>query len=246
MAGSGGGSGPSGDRPDSAPAIGAELDRIEAAIGAGERRLGAVGFWRVVRRLKLDPASAEAFAERVGRIDREAFERTVRVRIPVPIGNAALALGMLVGALAIVVAIEVTNPTVAAVALLASAAILSVSVHDLAHWAAGRAAGIRFVAYFPGGPLRIQPGLKTDYASYLRARPEARAAMHASGALASKAAPFVSLAFSPASHAAGWAFWAVLGFGLAQIVTDVVWSTKRSDWKRARRERAIARELGGA
>jgi hypothetical protein len=33
---------------------------------------------------------------------------------------------------------------------------------------AGRAAGIRFTGWFLDGPTRLQPGLKIDYASYLR------------------------------------------------------------------------------
>jgi hypothetical protein len=36
----------------------------------------------------------------------------------------------------------------------------------------------------------------------------------------------------------------VFGFGLLQIATDALWSTRRSDWKKVRRELRIAREAG--
>src|SRR5439155_23826878 len=47
---------------------------------------------------------------------------------------------------------------------------------------AGVAAGIRFIGWFLDGPTRLQPGLKIDYASYLRTPARRRAWMHAAGA----------------------------------------------------------------
>jgi len=219
----------------------AELERIERAVEAGATGLSGLGFWRLVRELKADPALAERFADRAGRIDQEAFVRGVRVRLPVGLGNAALGVGTALGAALLGWAVACDEPGQAAIGLIGSAAVLSVSVHDLGHWAAGRAAGIRFTSYFLDGPLRIQPGLKTDYATYLRASPRGRARMHAAGAVATKAAPFVSLALWPATSAPGWAALVVLGMGLVQITTDVLWSTKKSDWKRYLRERRFAR-----
>src|SRR5919201_1995190 len=46
-----------------------------------------------------------------------------------------------------------------------------------------------------------------------------------------------------ATDAPAWAALVVLGYGLVQIVTDVLWSTKKSDWKRYARERRIAGEV---
>jgi hypothetical protein len=113
-------------------------------------------------------------------------------------------------------------------------------------------AGIRFTHYFLDGPFRIQPGIKTDYASYLRTPASRRASMHAAGALASKVAPFVVFGWAYAAHwrrdwelLPAWSLWAVLGLGVLQIVTDIVWSTRRSDWKKVRRELRIARETQG-
>ena len=116
------------------------------------------------------------------------------------------------------------------------------TLHDLAHWAWGRAVGIRFLCYFLDGPFRVQPGLKTDYATYLRTPPRSRAAMHASGAVASKLAPLVPLVATPLAHAPLWAVLALVGLTLLQIGTDVAFSLKRSDWKKVRRELAVASE----
>jgi hypothetical protein len=131
----------------------------------------------------------------------------------------------------------------------AAAGGLSVNLHDLAHWVVGRMVGIRFTAYFLKKPL-LTPGLKIDYASYLRTSPGARAWMHASGAIVSKIAPFAVFAAVYLPHrSAGydlfpsWSLWAILAIGVVQIVTDVLFSTKKSDWKRFRRERAVARSM---
>ena len=70
-----------------------------------------------------------------------------------------------------------------------------------------------------------------------------RAWFHASGAIASKLAPFVAVALAPATNAPAWAVLAAAAFGVLQIVIDVLFSTKSSDWKRFRRERGVARYL---
>jgi hypothetical protein len=218
--------------------------RIEAAVDAGETDLGRLGFWRLVGRVKRDPAVADHWAEVVGRIDRVAFERGVRLRVPVWLGNALLVGGTLVGVGAVGVAVRTDNEVLAGLALVAAGAIWSVTWHDLAHWVVGRTVGIAFTAYFVGGPFPPRPGLKTDYATYLRTPAMSRAWMHASGALATKLAPFVALAFWPAADAPWWSAVALLALGAGQIVTDVVFSVRSSDWKKVRRERTIARQLG--
>ncbi len=224
--------------------------RIEAAVDAGRTDLRALGFWSLLAKVKADPALSAHWAEAAGRIDRKAFEARVRWRFPVWLGNAVLLVGTLVGSFAVGLAFGSDSEAVAGVALVFAALAWAASVHDLAHWLTGRIAGIRFSSYFLTGPLPPyllpgpfppRPGLKTDYASYLRAAPTARAWMHASGAIATKAAPFAALAFWPATDAPAWAAWAIVGFGLFAMATDVLFSTRKSDWKKVRRELAIAR-----
>ena len=228
--------------------------RIEREVEEGRRDLGALGFWRLVRQIKRDPALALHWAEEVGRIDRAAFERWVRPRFPVWFGNAVLLGGSAVLVAFVPVALALARdaaspePVLPGLMVLAAAGGLSVTLHDPAHWVIGRVAGIRFDRYFLDGPFRIQPGIKLDYASYLRASPRGRAWMHAAGAVASKVAPFAVFAAAYLPHRTAnydlfppWAMWGTLGFGVLQIVTDLWWSTRKSDWKKVRRELRVAR-----
>ena len=215
--------------------------RIEEAVDRGETDLRTLGFWKLLAKVKVEPALSEHWADVAGRIDQKAFEQGVRPRFPVWFGNGVLLAGTAVGAGAIWFALTTSDPTLSGIALIASAGILSVSLHDVAHLAVGRLVGIRFTSYFFGGPFPPRPGIKTDYATYLRATPEERALMHASGVIASKIAPFISLAFWPASDAPAWAAWAIVAIGVGQVATDMLFSTKSSDWKKVRRERKVAR-----
>jgi hypothetical protein len=65
--------------------------------------------------------------------------------------------------------------------------------------------------------------------------------MHASGAIVTKAIPFLLIPASllmPAMPA--WVPIVLLALGIIQIVTDVVWSTRASDWAKYRREMTYA------
>jgi hypothetical protein len=229
--------------------LGAELDRVETAVDAGDTDLGRLGFWRLVALIKRDDELIDRYAEQVGRIDAKVFRARVRFRVPVWIGNAFLLVVVAVGGLAVWVAVETSprttpdaDPTVAGLALLVAAGAWAVGFHSPTHWLVGRLMGIRFRDYFLGGKPIPYPGLKTDYATYLRVDPIRRAWMHASGAIATKLAPFLALAFAPAAGAPAWAVAALLALAALQIVTDAVISTKRSDWKKVRRELGVARE----
>jgi hypothetical protein len=233
--------------------LAAELDRIESAVEAGDTDLRALGFWRVVGLIKGEDELVERHAEQVGRIDAKAFRARVRLRVPVWMGNVALLGLTAVGVAGLVLAgtrgthnfTFDDDPTLAGIGLLVAAGAWSVGLHSPTHWLVGRLVGIRYTDYFLGGPPPPRPGLKSDYATYLRATPTARAWMHASGALATKLAPFLVLALATRIDAPGWAVAILWVLGIGQIVTDVVFSTKTSDWKKVRRELAVARARRG-
>lgn len=218
-----------------------DLDRIEAAVDAGSSDLKALGFWRLVARVKPDRMLVDRYADQIGRIDGAAFRSGVRFRIPVWAGNAILLTGVAVGLAGAIAARSVSSSTLAGLLLIAAGLIWSVSLHSPTHWFVGYLASIRFTDYFLGGPPPPRPGLKSDYATYLRADPASRAWMHASGAIATKLAPFLALVFWPGSGARWWSAVALIAIGLLQIGTDLAFSVKSSDWKKFRRERAIAK-----
>ncbi len=229
--------------------IEAALDRAEAAVEAG-LRLRGTGFWPVVDSVRRDRALADRHADRMAVIDRRAFEQGVRLRVPVGIGVAGLVLGTLLGFVAIAVPFfyawggvlcgfaEPCEPTLpAALLFLAGFLLVLVCTHCLTHLVVGRAFGIRFTHVFLGGPPPPRPGLKIDYASYLRTGPRARAAMHASGAIVTKLVPFAFLVPAVQFYFGwSWLTWLLLVIGIAQIVTDITLSTKVSDWKKVLRE----------
>jgi hypothetical protein len=232
-------------RPSAPADVDAELDRIEEAVAAGQHDLGALGFWPIVARVKRDDTLVGAFADRIGRIDAAAFRAWARVRVPVWVGTALLLAAFLAGAAAIAVAANIDDPVWAGLLLIAAGGIWCVALHSPSHQLVGWLFGIRFTDYFLGG-LPPRPGLKIDYASYLRADPTRRAWMHASGAIATKLAPFLALAFLPLTEAPWWAAGGLLALAAAQIVTDLLFSVKSGDWKKFRREMAVARERRAA
>ena len=215
-------------------------------MDAGTTDLKALGFWPLVATVKLDRLLVIEHADQIGRIDTKAFRTGVRARVPVWVGNAVLLLGVVVGGLAVGAAFAWETPVWKGLALIAAGVIWSVAVHSPTHWLVGTMIEIRWTDYFLGGPPPPRPGLKSDYATYLRAEPDSRAWMHASGAIATKLAPFVALAFWPASGAPWWAAAALAGIGVLQIVTDLTLSTKSSDWKKFRREKHLARRRRAA
>jgi hypothetical protein len=223
--------------------LGVLLDRIEAAVAEGRTDLKALGFWGIVRRVKVDRVLIDLHADQIGRIDTAAFRARVRPRMPVWAGNLLLVLGIAVGGGAVAVAYLADTAWIQGVSLLLAGAIWAITIHSPAHWLVGRAIGIRFTDYFLGGPPPPRPGIKTDYGTYLKADPDSRAWFHASGAIATKLAPFLALAFWPGSGAPWWSAVALLALGVLQILTDVTLSVKSSDWMRFKREKAVARSM---
>lgn len=235
--------------------LGGELDRIEAAVDLGQTDLRRLGFWRVVGLLKRDEELLDRHADQVGRIDAKAFRARVRLRAPVWVGIVLqlLGIGVAVGLVAFAVwnagagaARAIDVELASGVGLPLAAFSLAAGIHTFAHYVVGRSVGIRFSDFFFAIPPPPLPGLKTDYGTYLRTGPVARAWMHASGAVATKLAPFAVLAFAPAADAPGWTVAVLVALGVFQIATDVLFSTKASDWKKVRRELGVARARRGA
>lgn len=220
------------------------LGQAESDLGEpGRADLRRSGFWRAVAAVKGEPALADRYAERIGRIDRAAFERSVRLRLPAWVGVLLDLLGVAIGVVLMVVAPSFAAPWRELSFLAGVAAILGAS-HTLTHWIVGTAIGIRFSHWFSKPPRTPQPGFKIDYASYLRTPARRRAWMHASGAIVTKLVPFAALPLALAIGLDGWAVRLLLILGIGQLLTDALLSTRHSDWKRFRREMRLASQGG--
>ena len=212
-----------------------------ALAGGGTVDLRALGFWRAVARVKREKSLRFRYAERIARIDRSAFAQRVPTRTAAAVGVAVLGLGTAVGVLLLGAAASLGHPWRELVVLAGAGALIG-ATHDLAHFFVGAALGIRFTDFFVDVPKRKpQPGLKLDYASYLRAPAAARAWMHASGAIVSKLVPFVVIPYAVAIACDAWAAVVLAAIGVISIATDLLFSVKASDWKRFRREMRLVR-----
>lgn len=225
-----------------------ERSEVERILGAVEARLATdpeaglqgSGFWKAVAAVKRDPALVGEFAGRIAAADRTAFERWALRTVPIGVGTAAAVVGTALGLVLVGLAYNTPDPW-NGLLLLAGSGVLLVTTHGLAHLVVGRLVGIRFTHWFIGTVARPQPGVKTDYAGYLAASARGRAWMHASGALVSKVVPF---ALIPAGLVAGvprWVTTLLAVVGVVSVITDILWSTHFSDWKKFRREMAVAR-----
>lgn len=215
------------------------LNACEVQLGFGSPpEINGTGFWPAVHAVKSQPELIDQFADRIGAIDKAAFNSWARLVIPISLGTVIAVVGVLIG-LSIISAAALI-PRWNGIVFLVGTGILIGTTHGLGHLVVGFIGGIRFNAWFIGRG-RPQPGVKTDYATYLRATPKARAWMHASGAIVTKAIPFLLVPVAlAASEIPVWVSLVLIGLGIVQIATDVVWSTKSSDWAKYSRERAFA------
>jgi hypothetical protein len=217
--------------------ISATLDASEAALAEGESTgVAGTGFWKAVAAIKHNPGLADEFADRMAAIDRSAFERWALLTLPIGVGTALAIIGTLAGLGVITAGYYVDDPW-NGLLLLAGTGIVLVPTHGLGHLVVGRLLGMRFTHWFVGTVRMPQPGVKVDYSTYLRSQAASRAWMHASGAIVTKAIPFLLLGAAWGMEAPWWAWVALLVIGAGTIVTDVLWSTVSSDWKKFRRER---------
>ena len=223
----------------------AQIDGIliaaEAALASGAKvDLGLLGFWKAVNAVKKQPEMVEVFADRIGEIDRVAFERWALLKLPAWVGTA-LAIGATAGGSVLIAWSGGLSEGMQGLGLLVGTGVILTATHSLAHWLVARLQGMRVMFWFVGTVRRPTPGIKIDYSTYLRTPAARRAWMHASGAILSKLVPWVTLGVGLAMRAPTWALIALGVLGVGQIVTDVLWSTKSSDWKKFNREMALAR-----
>jgi len=220
--------------------IEAILDEAEGAVSSGSP-IGPTGFWRAVGAVKRDPSLVEEHADRIARIDRAALKNWALLTVPLWLGNV-LAVGATLIGLVLVAWAYSLQGTEAGLAFLLGFGIVLVTTNGLGHLVVGFVLGMRFTHWFLASLRQPNPGVKVDYATYLRVPAGSRAWMHAAGAITTKIMPFAFLGAALAADLPGWTIVLLVVIGVGQIVTDFLWSTKESDWKKFRREMAYADE----
>ncbi len=225
--------------------ISQELERIEGEVAKGNYNLRELGFWRVVFQIKKDRALIDRFADRIGAIDAKAF-RARRIKVGLWTGHLLELAITLAGLYLLSVGLYHQDPSTRGWALLLAAFVLSASLHPFAHYLVGRAVGMRFLGYYPRGlyiffrkgegGIHVEPVIKMDYATYLRASPLARAAMHASGAVVTKIIPLALTVLALKTGAAVIPTIAIATMAILYILTDIFYSTRLGDWGYALRE----------
>jgi len=218
------------------------LVAAEAALASGGAKvdLGPMGFWKAVNAVKKQPEMIEVFADRIGKIDRQAFERWALLKLPDRVGTVLAVIATTAGSTLIAWS-RGQDEGLQGIGLLIGTGIVLTATHSLTHWLVARLQGMRVLYWFVGTVRRPTPGIKVDYATYVRTPARRRAWMHASGAIVSKLVPLAALGVGWAMGAPTWALIVLGVLAVVQIVTDVLWSTKSSDWKKFNREMALAR-----
>lgn len=219
-----------------------DMGRIERALVQAESQLDAgaglegSGFWPAVNRVKRNPALVESFGSRIAALDQRAFKNWALLVVPFWLGTLAAIVMTGVGSGLVALSYGSTGGEFL---FLIGFGIILVTTHGLGHLVVGWLNGIRFTAWFIGTVARPQPGVKVEYQSYLKASPKGRAWMHASGALVSKLIPFLLVPAALAADLDSWVVVVLVVVGVGSIITDVVWSTSKSDWKKFRREMSL-------
>src|SRR5690606_23531376 len=204
------------------------LKDATAALDAG-RDLSGTDFSRAVAAVKRSPELADRFADRIAEIDRRRFRNWAFFTIPYPVGLALVAGAIAGGTSAVAYSSRFRPPANWLLFGTGTAAVL-VGTHPTAHLVVSRAMGMEFTEWFVGKPTQPQPGIKVDYATYLRTPARQRAWMHAAGALLTKVLSFAAI---PAARVTGQPRWVqrlIQLFAVGSLVTDAVWSVRKSDW----------------
>lgn len=125
---------------------------------------------------------------------------------------------------------------IAIIVYLIGVALILVVTHPLAHILAGRFYGIKTIKAYLGGITKLQPTVVADYLTYLSSTSLQRRNYHIAGAIVTVLTSFIILLVT---------LFFISNFiirilssiiFIAILLTDIIYSPKYSDWKRARRE----------
>lgn len=160
---------------------------VELQKSSNEGRATMQDFFRLL--LEMDAIARRDQAKLLGSLNRKIFFQTHGV-FPFFLGAlleiVVLALGIWAG-----IAATVANSWLL---IIIAQTLVIVGLHPLSHIMAGWFMGIRFLGFYLNGPLKIEPGVKVDYETFLLRSPGERALFFAAGVLGTLVGAFGVLA----------------------------------------------------
>ncbi|MDD5474189.1 MAG: hypothetical protein PHU34_08595 [Candidatus Methanoperedens sp.] len=203
-------------------------DGLKERLGQVEKRYDGKDFRAIVNQVKKDRINDDELFLQIENISRKRFGERVAFTAGVPLGNM---LESVITIAALFLVFQINSDWV----FYAATLILMTTLHPLAHYVTGSIFGIRFTHYYLNGPARIEPTLRIDYSSYLKASGRKRALMHASGVIGTVMAPLIAAVIALGRGVNGVVFNLLILF-LALVVFELMTSTKTGDLMRAGRE----------
>lgn len=203
-------------------------DDLKERVKNLEKNYSGKEFLSVVNKIKKDKLNDDELLMQIENLSRKRFEEKVSFTLGLFTGNL---LEIIATIAAVVLAFRINTDWI----LYLCALILMVTLHPLSHYLTGRLSGIGFTHYYLNGPARIEPTLRINYFSYLKAGGMKRALMHASGVIGTLAAPLIVALIALEKGASGVAM-NLMYFFLLLIVFEFLTSTKIGDLMKAKRE----------
>jgi len=185
-------------------------------------------FRDIINQVKKDNVNDDELLRQIESISLNSFNKKVSLTLPIAAGNL---MELLVTIAAIILPFIVKGD----IFIYASALVLMATLHPLSHYAAGWLCRIRFTHYYLNGPARIEPTLRIDQISYLKASGGKRAFMHVTGVIGTLAAPLIAALIALDMGAVG-AAWNLFYLFLLLIIFELLTSTKIGDMMKAKRE----------
>ncbi|VVB97583.1 Uncharacterised protein [uncultured archaeon] len=193
-----------------------------------ENKYDGKAFQAIINIVKKDKVGDEEMLDLIEKISQKKFREKVSFSFSVFGGNM---MELIVTVAAIALAFQGGADWMLYIAAL----VLMTTLHPLSHYIIGSLLGIKFTHYYLNGPARIEPTLRINYFTYLKAPARSRALMHMSGVIGTVAAPLIPALIAISKGAAGAA--ANLGIlFLLLIVFELLTSTRIGDLMRAKRE----------
>jgi len=203
-------------------------DELKEILRQLEKSYDGKAFWIIIDRVKRDKIKDDELLKLIENISQKRFREKVSFTIGVPAGNM---LAIAVTVAAIVLAFQPGGNWSTYILAL----VLMATLHPLSHYITGTILGIKFTHYYLNGPARIEPTLRIDYFSYLKALGKKRALMHASGVIGTVMAPLFAAVIALTKGTNDVVF-NLLIFFLILIIFELLTSTKTGDLMRAGRE----------